>query len=416
MKESKPYEISKWRVAEAYKAVKANKGGAGVDGESIAEFERNLEDNLYKIWNRMSSGSYFPPAVRAVEIPKPGGRGIRTLGVPTVADRIAQTVVKLYLEPEAEKVFHRNSYGYRPGRSALQAVGECRRRCWEYDWVIDLDIRAFFDTLDHELVMRAVERHTDLKWILLYVERWLKAPVQRADGTHEERRQGSPQGSAISPLLANLFMHYAFDLWMDHGNPGVPFERYCDDVVVHCRSLAEAKRVQQAIAERLAECRLEVNLEKTRIVYCKDQNRRGSHEHEGFDFLGYTFQPRKCRGQGRNRYFIGFTPAISAAARVRIGQEMHSWHLLRRTGWTVERLADQVNASVRGWVNYYGRYFRSELYPVLQRLNMHLVQWAQRKYKRYRGRPQKARRFLGGIARREQQLFVHWQLGLKPGG
>jgi RNA-directed DNA polymerase len=308
MKESKPYAISERIVREAYRVVKSNKGAAGIDGESIAEFERNLENNLYKIWNRMSSGSYFPPPVRAVEIPKPNGRGVRILGVPTVADRVAQTVVKLYMEPGVEKVFHRDSYGYRPGRSALDAVGVCRERCWKRDWVIDLDIRAFFDTLDHELVMRAVRRHTDLGWILLYVERWLKAPLQREDGTLETRERGSPQGSAISPLLANLFMHYAFDLWMERTYAAVLFERYCDDVVVHCRTRRQAEEVLDAIVRRLAECRLEVNLEKTRIVYCTDDNRKGSSEHERFDFLGYTFRPRQCKGAGKNRYFVGFTP------------------------------------------------------------------------------------------------------------
>ena len=252
MSESKPFAISKKVVYEAYLKVKANKGAPGVDGESIEEFERDLKGNLYKLWNRSSSGSYFPPPVRMVEIPKPGGRGVRVLGVPTVADRIAQTVVKMYLEPEVEPRFHEDSYGYRPGRSALEAVGACRERCWKTDWVIDLDIKAFFDTLDHELVMRAVRHHTDLKWIHLYVERWLKAPLQREDGTVVQRDRGTPQGSAISPLLANLFLHYAFDLWMTREFPDVPFERYADDAVAHCATKARAEQVRAAVAERMA--------------------------------------------------------------------------------------------------------------------------------------------------------------------
>jgi RNA-directed DNA polymerase len=272
--ESKPkdksFVISKLVVWDAYEKVKANQGAAGVDGESIADFEKDLKRNLYKIWNRMSSGSYFPPPVRAVEIPKSGGKGVRVLGVPTVADRIAQTVVKLYLEPDVEPLFHPDSYGYRPGRSALDAVAACRKRCWKKDWVIDLDIRAFFDTLDHELVLKAVSKHTDLPWVLLYVERWLKAPLQQGDGTMVERDRGTPQGSAISPLLANLFLHYAFDRWMTREFPTVPFERYADDAVAHCASKAQAKYVLDSIARRMAQVGLELHPDKTRIVYYEE--------------------------------------------------------------------------------------------------------------------------------------------------
>ena len=290
MSSSKPFAISKRAVWEAYLRVKANQGAAGVDGESIVEFERDLKGNLYKLWNRLSSGSYMPPPVRAVEIPKRGGSGVRTLGVPTVQDRIAQTVATLYLEPGVEPHFHPDSYGYRPGRSALDAVGACRGRCWRSDWVIDLDIRSFFSSVDHELMLKAVQRHTGLRWVLLYVERWLKAPLQREDGTLEQRDRGTPEGSAISPLLANLFLHYAFDVWIAREFPGVQFERYCDDAVVHCVSERQARVVLDAIAERLAYCRLELHAGKTHIVYCKDSNRHGSHEHEQFGFLGYTFR------------------------------------------------------------------------------------------------------------------------------
>lgn len=289
--DGKPFVISKRLVWEAWLRVKANKGAAGVDEESIAEFESDLKGNLYKLWNRMSSGSYMPPPVRAVEIPKKGGRGVRVLGVPTVADRVAQTVARLYLEPEVEQMFHPDSYGYRPGRSAHDALRVCRGRCWRYDWVVDLDLKSFFDSLDHSLVLRSVAHHTDLRWILLYVQRWLKAPLQREDGTLQSRDRGSPQGSAISPLLANIFLHYALDLWLSREFPDVPFERYADDAILHCRSQQQARVVLGAIVARLAQVGLELNLDKTRIVYCKDSNRHGSHEHERFDSSGTRFVP-----------------------------------------------------------------------------------------------------------------------------
>ena len=224
----KPFDISQQVVRGAYEKVKANRGAAGVDEESITEFERNRERNLYKLWNRMSSGSYFPLPVRAVKIPKKSG-GVRVLGVPTVTDRIAQTVVCQYLEPEVESIFHPDSYGYRPGRSALDAVATCRQRCWRYDWVIDLDIRTFFDSIPHDRLLAWVSKHTNRQWVVLYVERWLKAPLQREDDTVVPRDRGTPQGSAVSPLLANLFLHYALDSWMAREFPSVPFERYADD-------------------------------------------------------------------------------------------------------------------------------------------------------------------------------------------
>jgi RNA-directed DNA polymerase len=407
MSAPKSYEISKDVVWKAYLNVKANKGAAGIDGESIQEFEKNLKGNLYKLWNRMSSGSYTPPPVRMVEIPKPGGRGVRVLGVPTVADRIAQTVVKMYLEPEVEPMFHPDSYGYRPGRSALQAVGRCWERCWRRDWVIDLDIKAFFDTLDHELVLKAVRHHTDRKWIHLYVERWLMAPLQQADGTLVSRDRGSPQGSAISPLLANLFMHYAFDAWMERTNPLAWWERYCDDVIVHCRSEQQARFILNAITERLASCKLEVNPAKTRIVYCKDADRRGSHEHERFDFLGYTFRPRLARSTKHNRYFVNFSPAVSDDATKAMRREIRRWQLHLRSDKSLRDLARMFNIIVQGWINYYGRYYRSMLNPTLRNINRFLVGWARRKYKRLEIHYRQACRFLAGVARREPNLFTH---------
>ncbi len=412
----KPYEISKKVVWEAYLRVKANKGAAGVDEETITEFERDLKGNLYKLWNRMSSGSYFPPPVRMVEIPKKDGKGTRVLGVPTVADRIAQTVVKLHLEPTVEPIFHPDSYGYRPGRSALQAVGVCRERCWRRDWVIDLDIKAFFDTLDHDLVLSAVRHHTEAQWILLYVERWLKAPLQREDGTLVAREQGSPQGSAISPLLANLFMHYAFDAWMKRTYPLAWWERYCDDVVVHCKDEQQARYILRRITERLARCKLEVHPVKTRIVYCKDDDRPGSSEHERFDFLGYTFRPRLSRSVKYDRFFVNFSPAVSDDATRAMRREIRHWRLQLRSDKTLGDLARMCNAIVQGWINYYGRYYPSMLYPSLRNINRYLVRWARRKFKRLRGHERRARVFVASVARREPDLFAHWRLGVRPDG
>ena len=410
----KPFEISKWAVWEAYRRVEANKGAAGVDEQSIAEFERDLKGNLYKLWNRLSSGSYLPPPVRAVEIPKRSG-GSRVLGVPTVADRIAQTVVAGYLEPEVEPHFHPDSYGYRPGRSALDAVGACRERCWQEDWVVDLDLKSFFDSVPHDLVLRAVARHTDQRWVLLYVERWLKAPLEHEDGSLVERDRGTPQGSAISPLLANVFLHYAFDAWMAREFPAVRFERYCDDVIVHARSEQRARDLRGAIASRLAACGLALNERKTRIVYCKDANRRGSYEHESFDFLGYTFRPRLSKSR-HGKHFVNFSPAVSGEAGKRIGREIRRWRLHRWSDKTLTDLARSINVIVRGWINYYGRFYRSELVRLLRRINEYLIRWAMRKYKRLRRHPARARRFLAGVARREPGLFAHWRFGVRPDG
>jgi RNA-directed DNA polymerase len=410
--EGKPFAISKRLVWEAWRRVKANRGAAGVDEESIQAFEANLKGNLYKVWNRMSSGSYVPPPVRAVEIPKKSG-GSRMLGVPTVADRVAQTVTRLYLEPEVEPMFHPDSYGYRPRRSAHDALRTCRQRCWKHDWAIDLDLRAFFDTLDHSLVLKAVAHHTDLRWILLYVERWLKAPLQLEDGTLKSRDRGSPQGSAISPVLANLFLHYALDLWLGREFPAIPFERYADDAIVHCNSKAQAQLVLDAIVERLAMVGLELNLDKTRIVYCKDSNRKGSHEHEQFTFLGYTFRPRRAWNR-TGELFVSFCPAVADDAAKAIRRTIKRWRLHLWSAKALGDLAREINPIVRGWFNYYGVFYPTELIQSLKRINDYLVRWAMRKYKRLRRHHRRAWRFLATVERREPALFAHWQHGARP--
>jgi RNA-directed DNA polymerase len=411
---SKPFDISKQLVWEAYQKVAANKGAAGVDGQSIAAFEQDLKSNLYKLWNRLSSGSYFPPAVRGVEIPKKAG-GTRVLGVPTVADRIAQTVVCMVLEPEVEPVFHPDSYGYRPGRSAHDALSVTRQRCWENNWVVDMDIRAFFDTIDHDLLMRAVERHTSLPWVLLYVRRWLVAPMQRVDGTLVLRGRGSPQGSAISPLLANLFLHYAFDAWMARTFPGITFERYCDDAVVHCRSKAQAELVRDKIAVRLAECGLELHPEKTRLVYCKDANRPGSFEYEQFTFLGYTFRPRLAKSAKHGGFFVSFAPAVSQDNLTRIRRVIRGWRLHRRSDMTFAEMIAHINKHVAGWIAYYGRFHKSALYAAFRGLNVFLIRWAMRKYKSLKRRPKQAWAWLKDLSKRVPWLFAHWKLGVVPG-
>jgi group II intron reverse transcriptase/maturase len=402
----KPFDISKWEVWEAYRQVKANKGASGVDGCSIEDFEVDLKNNLFRVWNRMSSGSYFPPPVKAVEIPKPHGSGTRTLGVPTVADRIAQTVVARRLEAKVEPIFHPDSYGYRPGRSALDAVAVCRRRCWRKDWVIDLDVQKFFDSVPWDLVVKAVEANTDQPWVVLYVRRWLAAPLQLPDGTLAERDRGTPQGSAVSPVLANLFLHYAFDAWMAREYPDVPFERYADDGVVHCDSERQAREVLAAIANRMEHVGLRLHPDKTTVVYCKDGDRRGSYEHTSFTFVGFTFRARKARNKaGKN--FTNFLPAISKDALNKISGEVRRWRLHRRTRHSFAELARKINPIVRGWIQYYGAFYRSALYPFLQRINAYLVRWIRKKYKRLRPL-KKALACWQRITRQYPRLFAHW--------
>lgn len=412
MNKTKPYEISKHIVLEAFERVKENQGAAGVDGESLEAFESDLKNNLYKIWNRMSSGSYFPPPVKAVEIPKKNG-GKRVLGIPTVADRVAQMVVKIYFEPKVEPYFHTDSYGYRPGKSAIDALKVTRKRCWKYDWVLEFDIKGLFDNIDHELLMKAVNKHTDSPWIILYIQRWLKASFQMPDGTVIERTKGTPQGGVISPVLANLFLHYAFDKWMDRNHPDKPFARYADDAVAHSHSKEDAEKLLDSLRKRFVECGLELHPEKTRIVYCKDDDRRGDYPETKFDFLGYTFRARRSKSK-YGKYFINFTPAVSSKASKAMRQTIHDWRMHLKPDKTLEDLSHMFNPIVRGWVNYYGRFCKSELYDVLKHMNRSLVNWVRRKHKKLTRHHRRAIYWLDKIARREPKLFVQWQMGIYP--
>jgi RNA-directed DNA polymerase len=328
------------------------------------------------------------------------------LGVPTVGDRIAQTVVALTLEPRTEAIFHDDSYGYRPKRSALQAVERCRQRCWKKDWVLDLDVQKFFDSVDHALMVKAVEANTDQRWVVLYVRRWLVAPLQLPDGTLQQRDRGTPQGSAVSPVLANIFMHYAFDMFLAREFPTVEFERYADDAVVHCVTERQARQVWAALSERMEEVGLRLHPDKTKLVYCKDSRRRGSFADTSFKFLGYTFGPRKARYPD-GKAFTSFLPAVSPEALKEMGQRVREWRIHLRTRRDLNELADWINPIVSGWMTYYGRFYRSQLYPFLRRINTYLMRWARRKYKRLRGY-KRSSAWWSGLIDREPGLFRHW--------
>jgi RNA-directed DNA polymerase len=412
MSATKPFIILKQQVYEAFQAVKANAGSAGVDGQSIEDFETDLKGNLYKIWNRMSSGTYFPPAVKAVAIPKKDG-GERLLGVPTVADRVAQMVVKTVFEPSVEPIFLPDSYGYRPGKSALDAVGVTRERCWYQDWVLEFDVRKLFDNIDHELLLKAVRKHTECKWVRLYIERWLKAPMQMPDGTLVERTKGTPQGGVVSPVLANLFLHYAFDLWMGRTYPGVLWCRYADDGLIHCKTEQEARSIEAALTVRFAECGLELHPDKTRIVYCKDGSRKDKYPNTRFDFLGYTFRSRVVKNRKRNSLFVSFTPAVSSLASKTMRQTTRRRNFRNRSDLSLEDISRRYNPVLRGWLEYYGRFYPSAMYPVLRHFNKTLVAWARRKYKRLRRHKTRASRFIEDISKKQPRLFVHWARGME---
>src|SRR6266540_3797630 len=399
------------RVYEAYKAVKSNAGSAGVDGQTIEQFEADLRNNLYKLWNRMSSGSYFPPPVRAVSIPKKTG-GQRILGVPTVADRVAQMVVKQLIELDLDPIFLADSYGYRPRKSALDAIGVTRKRCWKYDWVLEFDIKGLFDNIVHELMLRAVRKNVTCRWALLYIERWLTAPMEHEDGTKAERKSGTPQGGVVSPILSNLFLHYTFDLWMARTHPDLPWCRYADDGLVHCRSEREAEAVSAELQARLTECHLDLHPTKTKIVYCKDAHRNETYPNVKFDFLGYCFRPRWVKRLRDNTMFCGFNPAVSPAALKSMRTTIRDLGIRHRTQMSLADIARQINPLLRGWIAYYGRYAPSALAPVLRYVNQTLLAWARRKFKRFAAHKIRASRFLQSIAKTNAELFIHWRIGM----
>jgi RNA-directed DNA polymerase len=407
---AKPFDIPRREVWEAFKKVKANQGAAGVDGQSVAAFEANLSGNLYKLWNRMSSGSYHPPAVRRVNIPKGDSKTeTRPLGIPTVADRVAQEVVKRYLEPILEPIFHEDSYGYRPGRSAIDAVRKARQRCWRYDWVLDVDVRSYFDSIDWELLLKAVRKHTDCSWVRLYIERWLKAPVQMEDGSIVPRTAGTPQGGVVSPCLSNLFLHYAFDMWMIREFPDIPFERYADDLICHCRSEKEARALWSALEVRFGTCKLALHPQKTKLVYCKDANRHGDYPIQSFDFLGYTFRPRTAVWRD-GRLGVSFQPAASPKALKAIRQTFRRWEIHRRSDKGLTDLARMFNPYIQGWINYYSHFYGSELTRTLLRIDAYLIRWGRNKYKRLRERTAGVRRWFARVVRSDPRLFAHWRL------
>jgi group II intron reverse transcriptase/maturase len=406
---TKSLPVGKRMVYNSYLKVVAKDGAAGIDRQSIEMFDKDLPGNLYKIWNRMTSGSYFPPPVRTVLIPKKQG-GLRPLGIPTVSDRIAQGVVKDYLEPGLEAIFHASSFGYRPGRSAHGALGQCRDNCMKYAWVIDVDIKGFFDNISHGIMLGLLGMHTKEKWVLMYVERWLKAGVEQEDGSIAARQKGTPQGGVISPLLANLYLHHAFDKWMDASNPQCPFERYADDIVIHCSSREEAEKVLKQLEGRMQEYMLTLHPEKTKIVYCKDYKRNGGYANESFTFLSYTFQPRTVQTKA-GRLLVMFLPAISNAAKSSIRAAIKEILVKQRSTQTLQGSAARLNPKIRGWVNYYGKYARHKALNVFCYLNDLIRGWIKNTYKLYR--KNKVYKKYRAIQEAEPALFYHWQLGLK---
>lgn len=411
MGETKPFSIARGAVQAAFESVKENKGTYGIDEQSIAEFEQDLKNNLYKLWNRMSSGTYFPRPVRAVAIPKKNG-GTRILGIPTVEDRIAQMTAKIYFEPCVEPIFYEDSYGYRPGKSMKQALGATRERCWRKDWVLEFDIKGLFDNIRHDYLMKLVKKHAKEDWVVLYIERWLKAPFQMKDGTIIERTSGTPQGGVISPVLANLFLHYAFDDYMVKEFPSIQWARYADDGIAHCVSLKQAKYLLEKLQERFVKCGLELNLEKTKIVYCKDDDRKGDYDNTSFDFLGYTFRPRHAKNK-YGKYFTNFLPAISDKAKKTIRKKVRNWKVQLKSHKDLKDIAKMFNPQIQGWLNHYTYFYKSEVYDVLRYINNCLVKWVRRKYKKRKAR-RKAEHWLGTVARRDTKLFAHWKFGILP--
>lgn len=406
----KPFQISKQLVWKAWKQVKANAGTAGTDQQSLDDFEAELKENLYKLWNRLTSGSYFPPPVKGVAIPKKGG-GQRMLGIPCVADRVAQTVVKLVFEPIVEKVFLPDSYGYRPNKSAHAAIEVTRRRCWKYDWILEFDIKGLFDNIRHDLLLKAVEHHTQCKWILLYIERWLGAPMVMPDGRTKARDKGTPQGGVVSPVLSNLFMHYVFDRWMGTKHKENPWCRYADDGLVHCKSQSEAQLLRSALDQRFEECGLELHPGKTKIVYCKDFQRRKDYAIKEFDFLGYTFRSRPAMNQYTKQMFNSFLPAVSKTALKAMRKQVKiKWKLHLHSETSLIGLAEKYNAVIRGWIQYYGKFYITEMIGLANYLNLRLVKWARRKYKSLKLHKKRAYDWLRRVFQANPTLFEYWKV------
>lgn len=409
--ETKSIPISKAMIWQAYKRVRANKGSAGIDLVSIEQFDSDLSRNLYKLWNRMASGSYFPPPVKEVEIPKKDGK-VRKLGIPTVSDRIGQMVVKMFLEPRLEKEFSQNSFGYRPKKSAHQALEQVRKNCWKTDWVIDLDIKGFFDNINHDKLMLAVERHVPERWVRLYIARWLVCPVMTKTGKLLVKQgKGTPQGGVISPLLANLFLHYGFDRWLEQNDRTVNYTRYADDVIVNCKSQKHAELTLVAIRNRMAQIGLELHPKKTKIVYCKDYRRKGNYHNVKFDFLGYSFQPRTSKSKKRSGLFLGFDCSISISSKKRIAAKLGELKVHRITSNSIVGIAKILNPMIRGWINYYGKFRKSMLHGVFKLLNNRLVKWARKRYKRYKTSIKRAYRWFFRIQEQFPNLFYHWKMG-----
>lgn len=406
LEKTKPFNISKRLVFEAYKKVKENKGAAGVDDQSIAEFEIHLKDNLYKLWNRMASGSYIPTPVKAVEIPKRSG-GKRTLGIPTVADRIAQAVVVISIEADIDKLFHQDSYGYRPNKQALDGVAITRKRCWEYEWLVEYDIKSLFDTIDHAKLMKAVEKHVQEKWILLYIARWLKAPIQYKNGILQERTCGTPQGGVISPLLSNLFLHYAIDEWMTRKHPKVVWARYADDGIIHCKTKEEAEMLVAELGQRLKECNLELHPDKTKIVYCGIKE---AAENRIFTFLGFTFHLRRAYSDKNQKIFTSFLPAIGKEKQKEIRQTIRRDNIRARSDLSLEQIAQWYNPKIRGWYNYFGKFYPSKMGRIWGYFNKALVLWAKSKYKNIRTNKKKAVALIQKVQENCSNLFYHWKL------
>jgi RNA-directed DNA polymerase len=409
---TKSVPITKQMVWEAYKKVRKKKGAAGIDRETIIMYEERLEDNLYILWNRMSSGCYFPTSVLEVEIPKDDGRW-RKLGIPTVNDRIAQQVVKSYLEPRLEAEFSEQSYGYRPLKSAHQAVAEVQKNVRKYRWVIDMDITGFFDNMSHELLQKAIDKHVKEKWVKMYITRWLESPIEDKEGNKRYRNgKGTPQGGVVSPLLANLFLHYAFDKWFGKQYPKLGFVRYADDIVVHCENQADAEEVLKAIKERLGDCNLQVNEKKTKIVYCKNANRKGMFKTVKFDFLGFSFQPRSTSTK-EGKMFLGYDCSISIKSEKKITEELRKLKFHLWTGIDIFQLAKELNPKIRGWINYYGKFRKYNLMGIFRIFNWRLIKWAVYRYKRFRNSMHKAGRWVRQLAKSNPNLFVHWQHGFQ---